>query len=154
MRHVNHETSKAIVQEALRVGAAEIRMEDLTHIRQRIRAGKRMRTRLHRWAFRQLQDFVAYKAEAAGLRVVYIDPAYTSQTCSRCGALGTRERHCFSCSCGARLLLRSRRRRHADVNAAANIAGLAAPIGTARAAVNLPEFAHHGLRGVAKSASL
>ena len=154
MRHVNHETSKAIVQEALCVGAAEIRMEDLTHIRKRIRAGKRLllrsrrrvRTRLHRWAFRQLQDFVAYKAEAIGLRVVYVDPAYTSQTCSRCGALGTRERHCFSCSCGAR--------RHADVNAAANIAGLAAPIGTARAAVNLPEFAHRGLRGVAKSASL
>jgi IS605 OrfB family transposase len=153
MRHVNHETSKAIVQEALCVGAAEIRMEDLTHIRKRIRAGKRVRARLHRWAFRQLQDFVAYKAEAAGLRVVYVDPAYTSQTCSRCGALGKRERHCFSCSCGARLLLRSRRRRHADVNAAANIAGLAAPIGPARAAVNLPEFAHRGLRGVAKSAS-
>jgi len=146
MRHVNHEASKAIVQEALRVGTAEIRMENLIHIRQRIRAGKRVRARLHRWAFRQLQDFVAYKAEAAGLRVVYIDPAYTSQTCSRCGAIGTRERHCFSCSCGAR--------RHADVNAAANIAGLAAPIGTARAAVNLPEFAHRGLHGVAKSASL
>lgn len=146
MRQVNHETSKAIVREALRVGAAELRLENLTHIRKRIRAGKRMRARLHRWGFRQLQNFVAYKAEAAGLGVVYIDPAYTSQTCSRCGGIGTRERHRFSCSCGAR--------RHADVNAAANIAGLAAPIGTARAAVNLPEFAHRGLRGVAKSASL
>ena len=74
VRHVNHEISKAIVAEALSSGASEIRMEDLTHIREHIKAGKRVRTRLHRWAFRQLQDFVAYKAQGVGLAVVYINP--------------------------------------------------------------------------------
>ncbi|WP_231363759.1 transposase [Verrucomicrobium sp. 3C] len=34
--HVNHETSKAIVREALEAGVAKIMMEDLTHIRDRI----------------------------------------------------------------------------------------------------------------------
>ena len=136
VKHVNHDTSKAIVAEALCSGAGEIRMEDLTHIRANIKAGKRVRTRLHRWAFRQLQDFVAYKANGAGLRVVYVNPAYTSQTCSVCGEIGKRERHRFSCpTCGTRL--------HADGNAARNIAGFAKPVGSARGASNSPfKFAH------------
>ena len=137
VEHVNHEVSKAIVLEAHRLHMREIRMEDLTHIRDRIRARKRVRARLHRWAFRQLQDFVAYKAEALGISVVYVNPAYTSQTCSVCGAIGKRDKHRFSCSCG--------NRRHADVNASVNIAGFAEPIGPARAAVSQPEFAHQGL---------
>ena len=146
VRHVNHETSKAIVAQALRAGAGEIRMEDLTNIRAGIKAGKRVRTRLHRWAFRQLQDFVAYKAEGAGLRVVYINPAYTSQTCSVCGAIGTRERHRFFCACGTR--------RHSDVNATLNIAGFAEPAGSARGAVNRPEFTHRVNPGVVESSVL
>ncbi|MBU2755286.1 IS200/IS605 family element transposase accessory protein TnpB [Acidithiobacillus sp. CV18-2] len=136
VEHVNHEVSKAIVQEAIRLHAGEIRMEDLTHIRDRIRAGKRVRTRLHRWAFRQLQDFVAYKAQGVGISVEYVNPAYTSQTCSVCGAIGKRVKHRFTCSCG--------NRRHSDVNASVNIAGFAEPIGPARAAVNQPVFAHLG----------
>src|SRR5207244_4202651 len=81
----NLETSKAILEEARRIGAATIVMEDLTHIRDRLRAGRRMRARLHRWAFQQLQSFVQYKARAVGICVVYVNPAYTSQTCSACG---------------------------------------------------------------------
>jgi len=134
VKHVNHEVSKAVVAEAIRSGAGEIRMEDLTHIRANIKAGKRVRGRLHRWAFRQLQDFVAYKAQGLGLVVTYINPAYTSQTCSVCGEIGKRAKHRFSCSCGTQ--------RHSDVNAAVNIAGFAAPIGTARGVVTRPKFAH------------
>ena len=146
VKHVNHETSKSIVAEAVLSGASEIRMEDLTDIRAHIKAGKRVRTRLHRWAFRQLQDFVSYKAEAAGLKVVFVDPAYTSQTCSVCGAIGKRAKHSFSCSCGTR--------RHSDVNAALNIAGFAEPIGTARGAVNRPKFAHKASPCVVESSVL
>ena len=147
VEHVNHEVSRAIIVEAQRLQhMREIRMEDLTHIRDRIKAGKRVRARLHRWAFRQLQVFVSYKAEAMGISVVYVNPAYTSQTCSVCGAIGKRERHRFSCSCG--------NRRHADVNASVNIAGFAEPIGPARAAVNQPVFAHRGLRGAVESSGL
>ena len=109
-------------------------MEDLTHIRKRIKSGKRMRARLHRWAFRQLQRFVEYKAEAAGIAVEYIDPAYTSQTCSVCGALGQRTKHRFVCCCGNRA--------HSDLNASRNIARFTGPAGPVRAAVNQPVFAH------------
>jgi putative transposase len=119
VRHVNHETSKGIVAEARRIGAAKIVMEDLTHIRERIRAGRRVRTRLHRcWAFRQLQSFVEYKARAVGITVEYVNPAYTSQTCSACLQLGTRRKHRFECSCGFRA--------HADLNASWNLARIGA----------------------------
>lgn len=122
MKHVNHEVARMIVTEAVRIGAGTVVLEDLTNIRQRIRAGKRVRTRLNRWAFAQLQSFVEYKAEGAGLKAVYANPAYTSKTCSSCGAHGTRDRHHFSCSgCGFQ--------RHSDVNAASNLRGIGLSIG-------------------------
>jgi putative transposase len=131
VRHVNHETSKAIVREAVRIGASRITLEDLTHIRERIKGGKRIRTRLHRWAFRQLQTFVEYKARAVGVAVDYVDPAYTSQTCSACGALGQRVRHRFECSCGLRA--------HADLNASRNLARIGSGAPLPKAVVNTPD---------------
>jgi putative transposase len=137
VRHVNHVTSKALVAEAIKSGAGTIAMEDLTHIRDRIRMGKRMRGRLHRWAWRQLQTFVEYKAGLAGLRVIYVDPAYTSQTCSRCLCLGGRgtgkHRSRFVCACG--------NRQHADANAARNISRLPGVITSGTGHVTVPNVA-------------
>ena len=131
VKHINHQTSRAIVQAAIKAGVARIVMEDLTHIRIRIKAGKRMRARLHRWAWRQLQTFVEYKAEAAGIAVEYVDPAYTSQTCSCCGGLGKRTKHRYKCPhCGLRA--------HSDVNASRNLARIGATAVAPRAAVNTP----------------
>lgn len=139
MRQVNHETSKAIVSEAVRVGAATIALERLTNIRDRIRAAKRLRTRLNRWAWRELQDQIAYKAEAAGIAVLYLDPAYTSQTCSGCGSPGARSKHRFSCSsCGIQ--------RHSDVNAASNLRRIVVSAEAATGAVNRPHVGPSGVR--------
>jgi putative transposase len=130
VKHVNHEISKAIIAEAQLIGASLIVLEDLTNIRERIRAKKRERSRLHRWPFRQLQQFVAYKAENAGIEVMYVDPAYTSITCSNCQGLGERRKHQFRCSCG--LLA------HADCNASRNLARIAVSADIARAKVSWP----------------
>jgi putative transposase len=131
--HVNHEASKAIVAEALQQGCSTIAMEDLTHIRDRIKAGKRVRSRLHRWSWRELQSFVEYKAEAVGIRVTYVNPAYTSKTCSECGQLGARNKHRFSCSCGFLA--------HSDWNASRNIAKIAPFFSGARGPVTGPNVA-------------
>jgi IS605 OrfB family transposase len=132
VKHINHETSKAIVGAAVKAGVGKITMEDLTHIRARIKAGKRMRGRLHRWAWRQLQTFVEYKAKAVGIVVEYVDPAYTSQTCSCCGSLGKRNKHRFVCEkCGLRA--------HADLNASRNLARIGSGAPLSRAAVNTPD---------------
>lgn len=114
VKHVNHCVAKQLVQEAHKNGCSTIIMEDLKHIRERIKAGKKMRSRLHRWSFDQLSQFVEYKAAAQGIQVVYVCPAYSSQTCSSCGALGHRVKHRFSCShCGSL--------QHSDLNASRNI---------------------------------
>lgn len=77
---------------------------------------------------------VEYKSEAAGLRVVYANPAYTSQTCSGCGSLGTRHRHRFSCSnCGFLA--------HSDGNAARNLAGIVLLFSGTRGVVTRPDVA-------------
>ncbi|ATX81798.1 transposase, IS605 OrfB family, central region [Mariprofundus ferrinatatus] len=131
VKHINHETSKSIVQEAQKTGASKITMEDLNHIRDNIKAGKRVRTRLHRWAFRQLQTFIQYKAEAVGITVEFVNPAYTSQTCSACGSLGNRDRHRFECLCGLRA--------HADLNASRNLARIGSGIPLSKAFVNTPD---------------
>ena len=129
----NHRVSKAIVLEAQRIGASTIALEDLTDIRQNIKGGRRIRTRLHRWAFRQLQTFITYKAQGFGIDVIFVDPAYSSQACSLCGELGLRQRHLFSCSCGFRA--------HADCNAARNLARIAERTLSATASVNAPNVA-------------
>ncbi|WP_447975023.1 RNA-guided endonuclease InsQ/TnpB family protein [Nitrospira sp. Kam-Ns4a] len=132
VKQINHETSKKIVQAAIEAGVAKIVMEDLTHIRSRIKAGKRVRARLHRWAFRQLQRFIEYKAKAAGIVIEYVEPAYTSQTCSCCGKIGKRVKHRFVCEqCGLRA--------HADVNASRNLARMGGTAVPSRAAVNTPD---------------
>jgi IS605 OrfB family transposase len=133
-KDVNHCLSKAIVSTAK--GAQRgIALEDLQGIRER--AGttvtKRQRRVLHSWGFLQLRAFIAYKAALAGVRVVYVNPAYTSQTCSACGHCEKANRRtqskflCRSCGFSA----------HADVNAAVNIRQSA----RSRAAVIPPDAA-------------
>jgi putative transposase len=113
----NHVIAKRIVTEASRTGRG-IALEDLEGIRGRVRLRKSQRVTLHSWAFHQLGSFVAYKARRAGVVVVHVDPAYTSQTCSACGHVdrGNRPNQATFCcqSCGFA--------EHADRNAARNIA--------------------------------
>jgi len=134
MAHVNHEISKAIVKEAVDTGCDMIAMEELTNIRKRMRAGKRVRSRLHRWAWAQLQTFVHYKAQAAGLKIVFVNPAYTSQMCASCEQIGTRYKHRLVCRfCGIQ--------RHSDLNASLNIRRIALSADSATGTVSYPHVA-------------
>jgi IS605 OrfB family transposase len=134
VKHVNHVISKAIVKEAQETGCDTIAMEALTNIRSRIKARKRVRSRLHRWAWEQLQSFIEYKAQEAGLVIVFVNPAYTSQTCSVCEQLGKRVKHRFICNfCGIQ--------RHSDLNASLNIRRIAESADTATGTANCPNVA-------------
>jgi IS605 OrfB family transposase len=133
IKHINHNVSKNIIQEAHEQKAGIIVLEDLTHIRARIKAGKKVRSRLHRWSFQELQTMIQYKAESRGIQVLYVNPAYTSQTCSVCGCLGVRRRHHFKCSCG--------NQQHSDLNASRTLCRFAQSIGCATCAVNRTKVA-------------
>ncbi|NLA38759.1 MAG: IS200/IS605 family element transposase accessory protein TnpB [Methanomicrobiales archaeon] len=66
-------------------------------------------------SFYHLQKLIEKRAEGAGVRLVYVDPASTSRCCSRCGRPGIRKGKRFSCpACG--------HAGDADANAAFNIA--------------------------------
>ncbi|GAA1119677.1 hypothetical protein GCM10009642_66460 [Nocardiopsis metallicus] len=113
----NHRIAKRIVTEAQRT-CRGIALEDLGGIRERARLRKPQRVTLHSWSFAQLGSYIAYKAKRAGVPVVYVDAAYTSQGCSECDHVDKRNRTnqaTFVCtSCGFA--------EHADVNAARNVA--------------------------------
>jgi IS605 OrfB family transposase len=124
-KHVNHSLSKRIVAKAECTKRA-IALEDLTHIRTRIKARRPQHATLHSWAFAQLQAFIVYKAALSGVPVYFVDPRNTSRTCPSCGHCAKENRKtqasfvCTSCGFAG----------PADVIAAGNIAS--------RAAVNRP----------------
>ncbi|MFY7066655.1 RNA-guided endonuclease InsQ/TnpB family protein [Nocardiopsis changdeensis] len=82
-RDTNHVIAKRIVAEAERTGRG-ISLEDLTGIHARVRHRKPQRAALHSWSFRQLGDFITYKAKRAGVPVVSVDAAYSSRECAHC----------------------------------------------------------------------
>jgi putative transposase len=115
---VNHQISKRIVAEAERTGRG-IAVEELTGIRERVRLRKPQRAIHASWAFAQLGAFLTYKAARAGVPLVQVDPAYTSQRCTHCGHIDKSNRTSqaeFVCRvCGFTA-------EHADILGADNIA--------------------------------
>jgi putative transposase len=123
--NVNHSIAKQIVEKAKRTGRG-IAVEDLTGIRERVRARRKQRVVLHSWSFAQLKAFLTYKAVLAGVPLVEVDPRNSSRECSQCGHTEKLNRpsqsqfRCRSCHYTA----------NADYNAALNL--------RSRASVNRP----------------
>ena len=87
-------------------------------------------------AWGQFSNYLSYKAESAGRKLVKVNPAYTSQTCSKCGhrqkiPLDVRIFHCPCCDLSI----------DRDLNASKNILALGLKsIGIQ--SVEVPEFIH------------
>lgn len=114
-----HKVSKRIVEKA-KNSKSGIILEKLTHILQKHRKGngegRKMRGRLHRWSFRELQRQIEYKAKWEGIPVKYVNAANTSKICSQCGFINKtlKTERVWQCpNCGAKL--------DRDLNAALNI---------------------------------
>ena len=115
---INHSIAKSIVKSAKEQGKG-ISIEDLTNIRfTSKRRNKKFRTKLGRWSFGQLRSFLTYKAALNGVKLVVVEPRYTSQTCHSCKHIGERNNKVFKCTnnkCEVDVI-------DADENASKNIA--------------------------------
>ena len=114
-------------------------LEDLkgikTNSKKQKKVGKQIRKKFANWAYYQLEMLVVNKALEAGKMVLFVNPKYTSQRCSRCGHVAKDNRNGseFSCKqCGFSI--------HADLNAARNISERGSAV-FGRAEVNRPNVA-------------
>lgn len=104
IQDVNHCVSKALVDNSPK--NTLFVLEDLSGVRS---ATERVRTKDRyvsvSWSFYDLEQKLKYKAVVAGDFVINVNPAYTSQTCPKCGHIEKSNRnkklHIFCCkNCG------------------------------------------------------
>lgn len=111
MTYENHRATKAVVDYA-----AEHRRSVAIEKLDGVRRGKiRAYSEKNQWAFFQFATFLRYKCALRGIPIVEVNPAYTSQGCSRCGSIHQPNGKQYLClTCG--------HNDHRDANAAFNIA--------------------------------
>ena len=100
MRDQDHKISREIVRFAVSQGVGTIRMESLKNIRQTARTSRKNKKNLHTWSFYRLTSFIEYKANMAGIKTEYVNPAHTSQVCPSCGLLNHAKDRKYLCPCG------------------------------------------------------
>lgn len=93
----------------------DIVCEDLKNVKHKSSFYKSINNKLQYWSYMQVIDKIDSLSESKGFTVVKVDPSYTSQTCSNCGAVikANRNGEHYHCSCGLEI--------DADTNAAINI---------------------------------
>ncbi len=113
MQDQDHKVSREIIDFATDHTISVIRLEQLTNIRQTARTSRKNEKNLHTWSFYRLAHFVEYKAKLAGIKVEYVNPSYTSQTCPKCTEKNKAQDRKYKCQCGFE--------KHRDIVGAMNI---------------------------------
>ncbi|MBS4220481.1 transposase [Bacillus sp. FJAT-49711] len=113
MKDQDHKISRAIVNFAKGNKISVIRLEQLANIRQTTRTSRKNEKNLHTWSFYRLSQFIKYKAKIVGIKVEYVNPAYTSQTCPKCSDMNKTQDRKYKCKCGFQI--------HRDIVGAMNI---------------------------------
>jgi putative transposase len=90
-----------------------IRLESLANIRQTTRTSRKNNHSLHSWSFYRLSQYIEYKANLVGIKVEYVNPKYTSQTCPMCEVRNKAKDRTYKCGCGFK--------QHRDLVGAMNI---------------------------------
>jgi putative transposase len=110
VKDINHKVSRSVV-DYVKSHCIAIVLEDLGKISKKGKAKRYVQK--SQWSFYQLETFIKYKASLLGIPIFFVNPAYTSQVCSRCGSINKTSGKHYKCSCG--------NLSHRDVNAAFNI---------------------------------
>lgn len=83
----NHKYARALVDFAVKNQCGVIQMEKLEGITEGV-----VEPFLKDWTHYDLRAKVENKAEELGIKVIFVDPQYTSQRCSRCGHIDKKNR--------------------------------------------------------------
>lgn len=113
MKDIDHKLSHDIIETAVAHNISVIKLEQLTNIRSTTRKSRKNNHSLHTWSFYRLAMYIEYKAKLAGIQVLYVNPAFTSQTCPKCGHVHHADDRQYRCKCGYRT--------HRDLLGARNI---------------------------------
>ena len=100
MRDINHKLSSQIVTFAAENNCGTIHLENLSGIRRTSRLRGKNKASLHNWTFFELASFIEYKARELVIKVIYIKPEYTSQSCPSCGERNKVKDRNYQCGCG------------------------------------------------------
>lgn len=100
MQDIDHKLSREIVDFAKDNNVSTINLEQLKNIRMTAKTSRKNEKNLHTWSFYRLAMYIEYKAMLVGIKVQYIDPAYTSQHCPICGTKNHARDRKYSCKCG------------------------------------------------------
>ena len=100
MKDIDHKISHDIIETAVAHNVKVIKLERLANIRSTTRTSRKNNHSLHTWSFYRLAQFIEYKAKLAGIKVEYVNPAYTSQRCPVCGSIHHADDRNYLCSCG------------------------------------------------------
>lgn len=113
MKDIDHKVSHDIIETAVAHDVKVIKLERLANIRSTTRTSRKNNHSLHTWSFYRLAQYIEYKAKLAGIKVEYVNPAYTSQTCPVCGHVHHADDRTYTCKCGFHI--------HRDLLGAMNI---------------------------------
>ena len=113
MKDIDHKISHDIIAAAVAHNVKVIKLEQLQNIRSTTRTSRKNNPSLHTWSFYRLAQFIEYKAKLAGIKVEYVNPAYTSQRCPVCGSIHHADDRNYTCVCGFHI--------HRDLLGAMNI---------------------------------
>jgi putative transposase len=95
----------------------ELVLEDLKNLKHKSKLSTKFMNKMQRWSYPQVISKLGSLSEMNGIHFTKVNPAYTSQTCSKCGCVDkdSRQGESFKClHCGNKI--------DADLNASINIA--------------------------------
>jgi len=110
---VNHRYSKMLIDYALKHMYGTIQMEDLSGIKKETGFPKF----LQHWTYYDLQQKIEAKAKEHGINFIKVDPAFTSQRCSKCGNIDSENRPSQAVFCCKKCGYKT----NADFNASQNL---------------------------------
>lgn len=111
-KSANNKYSRALIDFAIKNNCGVIQMENLEKVTEN---ADRF---LKNWSYYDLQTMIEHKAAEKGIKVIKVDPKFTSQRCSKCGHISKDNRKTqanFECTCCGF-------KTNADYNASQNLA--------------------------------